>query len=210
MHKQMLFIFLLFIPIASFAQYYEEIPPTHYNEYGAGITVAMSGFGIGGYYRFALPNMFFIGADVDFYMMRDEKQITYYDYYTGYPIELNSPNRLFLIPFDVELKKRLFASDIEDNFRPYIAGMGGFTFGMNFPRDTNDPRYQNLPRDNQYRLTFNFALGVGIDVNTSEDFYISIRPQYRFMYFAEAIAGKKNHSNFEIRLELGKRLSGKN
>ena len=44
-----------------------------------------------------------------------------------------------------------------------------------------------------------------IDFTTNENFYLTVRPQYRFIYFPKAIAGKTNHSNFEIRVELGKR-----
>jgi hypothetical protein len=90
--------------------------------------------------------------------------------------------------------------------------MGGITIGMNFPRN-NQFEIQNLPPEEQakipggdeFRLTFNFAIGFGIDVTTNENFFLSIRPQYRIVYFPESIAGKNNHSNFEIRMEFGKR-----
>jgi hypothetical protein len=50
------------------------------------------------------------------------------------------------------------------------------------------------------------AIGFGVDVTSNENFFISIRPQYRIFYFPQSIAGQKNHSNFEIRVEFGKRL----
>ncbi len=206
MGKIFAMLLLLLIPISLFAQY-EDTEPLHGDEYGAGITVAMSGFGLGGFYRFSLPNYFFVGGNVDFYMMRDPKEFTYYDYYYG-PVELNKTNRLFLIPVSVELKKRLFTDTIEDNFRPYVIGLAGATFGMNFPKNnSSDPNA--VHRDNEFGLTFDFAIGTGIDFTTSQDYFISIRPQYRFIYFPTAIANQKNHSNFEIRIELGKRLLNK-
>ena len=208
--KPFLLIFLL-IPALVIAQY-EESVPLHGNEYGAGITLAMSGFGLGGFYRFSLPNYFHVGVNLDFYMMRDENEFTYYDYW-GYPRQINKFNRLFIIPLSAEVKRRFFYNSIEDDFRPYFIGLGGLTFGMNFPNDNDyefsllPPEEQaRLPREDEYQLSFNIGFGIGIDVTTNQNYFLSLRPQYRFIYFPQSIAGKTNHSNFEIRLELGKRL----
>ncbi|MEJ2536162.1 MAG: hypothetical protein P8048_03770 [Calditrichia bacterium] len=209
--RHILIVFLVLFPLSIFAQY-DEMQPMHSNEYGAGFTIAMSGFGLGGFYRIALPNFYYIGAQLDFFMMRDEKEFTYYNPYTGYPIELNKFNRLFFIPFNLEFKKRFFQNSIDESFRPYLVALSGVTFGMNFPRDNNIEYSQlppdeqaRIPRSNEYRITYSFAIGVGVDFTTNENFYFSIRPQYRFNYFPKSIAGKENHSNFEIRLEMGKR-----
>lgn len=210
MRNYLILLALVFFITSLFPQE-EDIPIIHEDEYGAGITLAMSGFGLGGYYRFALPAFFHVGASLDFYLMRDEYEFTGYDIY-GYPIQVNKFNRLFLIPFSVEVKKRLFQNDIEEGFRPYLVGSGGLTFGMNFPRENDFERsylppseQERLPEDNEFRFTFNFAIGFGIDITTNENFYFSLRPQYRIIYFPESIAGRNNHSNFEIRAELGKR-----
>lgn len=208
--RSFILFFLLLIPLYSFAQY-DDLQPKHADEYGAGITIAMSGFGLGGFYRIALPNFYYIGANLDFYMLRDEKEFSYYDPYFG-PIEANKFNRLFLIPLNIEFKKRFFQNSIDEGFRPYVIALSGLTFGMNFPRNNNfefsllPPEEQKrFPRENEYRFTFSFAIGAGVDFTTSDNFYFSIRPQYRFNHFAKSIAGKENHSSFEIRLELGKR-----
>jgi hypothetical protein len=204
-------LFFLLIPTLVISQY-EESVPLHGNEYGAGVTLAMSGFGLGGFYRFSLPSYFHVGVNLDFYMMRDENEFTYYDYW-GYPRQLNKFNRLFIIPLNVEVKKRFFYSSIEDDFRPYLIGLGGLIIGMNFPTNNDfefsllPPEEQaRLPREDEYRLSLNFGFGIGIDVTTNQNYFISIRPQYRFIYFPKSIAGKTNHSDFEIRMELGKRL----
>ncbi|MFZ0389234.1 MAG: hypothetical protein WAN36_02160 [Calditrichia bacterium] len=188
-------LILLLTPLLLFGQ--DDYSYQNQDEYGMGLSIAMSGFGIGGYYRFAMPNDFFVGASLDFYLMRDEKQVTYYDPYYGIPIERNKVNRLYVIPFTVELKRRLFAESIEDSFRPYLIGAAGATFGMNFPKIAG--------LDDEYRTTFNLEIGFGVDFTRDNDFYVSVRPQYRIIYFPEEIASKKNHSSFEIRIELGKR-----
>jgi hypothetical protein len=190
---------------------YEEVPPQHLNEYGAGITLAMSGFGLGGYYRKALPDFFHVGASIDFFMMRDENEFTYYDSF-GVPRQFNKFNRLFIIPLSVEIKRRLFQNSIEESFRPHVIALGGVTVGMNFPRENEVERSQlppeeqeRLPQNDEYRVSFNIGLGLGIDFTSNESYYVSIRPQFRLIYFPEPIAGDSNHSTFEIRLELGKR-----
>jgi hypothetical protein len=209
--RNSLFIFMLLVIYPSLFAQYEDLPPIHENEFGAGITLAMSGFGLGGFYRFGLPSYFHIGVAGDFYVMRDENEFTGYDIY-GYPVQVNKFNRLFLIPISVELKKRLFQESIEEGFRPHMTVAGGVTFGMNYPRNNSYEfsllpleEQERLPRENEFRYTFNFAIGIGADITTNETLFISIRPQYRFIYFPESIAGNKNHSNFEIRVELGKR-----
>jgi hypothetical protein len=200
---------LLILSANSFSQY-ENLPPQHLNEYGLGITLAMSGFGLGGVYRVALPNYFHAGVGLDFFVMNDENEFTYYSYYG--PVKVNDFNRLFIIPMSVEVKRRLFYNDIEEGFRPYIVGLGGITIGLNFPQEDNiefstlpPEEQERLPTDDEYRLSFNLGFGFGIDFTTSESFFLSVRPQYRFIYFPKAIAGKTNHSNFEIRVEFGKR-----
>jgi len=201
---------VMILPNSTIGQEYLDFPPKHGNEYGAGITLAMSGFGLGGFYRMSLPGYFHAGASLDFYMMRDDNEFTYYDYW-GIPRQINKFNRLFLVPLSVELKKRIFENSIEDDFRPYLVGIGGLTFGMNFPQYNPQFAYltpeeqARLPRDNEYRLSLNLGVGFGIDITTSENYFFSIRPQYRIIYFPKNIAGKSNHSTFEIRLEIGKR-----
>ena len=183
---------------------YEESPVLHKNEYGASFTVAMLGFGLGGFYRIALPKFIHIGANLDFFIMKGERELQIYDPVYNYYIDINKFNRLFLIPFNLELKERIFANTIEENFRPYFIQNLGFTFGMNFPTKEAQA-IENIPHEAEYRFTLDATLGFGVDITTRENNFVSIRPQYRFVYFPENIAGKKNHSNFEIRIDIGKR-----
>lgn len=194
---------LLMLPSLSPAQYDYDAPPSHQNEYGVGVTMAMSGFGLGGYYRVALPHYWHLGGELDFYMMRDNKEFEIYDPYFGYYYQINNVNRLFFIPFSVDLKKRLFVNDIEDDFRPYVIGGAGGVVGLNFPRKSQVEG--DYPKKNEYEVTANIYLGIGVDIKTRDNFYFSIRPQYRFLFFPNSIAGARDHSGFEIRLEIGKR-----
>jgi hypothetical protein len=170
----------------------------HTDEVGLNFSLAMSGFGIGGFYRKALGSYTYLGANLSFYMMRDDKEYEYYDAYYAIPVKANDVNRLFFIPLNIEFKKRLFADDIEDSFRPHILVQGGIIYGMNFPK------VKELKNESEF--SYNFAFGFGIDMTNKEKYFITIRPQYRIIYFSHDIAQKKNHSNFEIKLEIGGRL----
>jgi hypothetical protein len=170
----------------------------HTDEIGINLSLAMSGFGFGGFYRKALGSYTYIGTNLSFFIMRDDKEYEYYDYNYGISVKSNDINRLFFIPFNLELKKRLFANDIEDGFRPHVIFQGGVIYGMNFPK------IEDLANESQF--SYNFVFGFGIDINNKGNYFITIRPQYRIIYFPKEIAQKKNHSNFEIKVEVGGRL----
>lgn len=169
----------------------------HTDETGLNFSLAMSGFGVGGFYRKALGSYTYLGADLSFYMMRDDKEYEYIDAF-GFSVKANDINRLFFIPLNLEVKKRLFANDIEDSFRPHVILQAGVIYGMNFPK------IEELNNESQF--SYNVAFGFGIDMNNKEKYFITIRPQYRIIYFSKDIAQKKNHSNFEILIEIGGRL----
>lgn len=175
----------------------DESEAIHKNELGLNFSLAMSGFGVGGFYRIALPAYSHIGVNLNFFVMRDEKEFEYYDF-LGRSVKANDINRLFFIPLNVEFKKRLFAADIEDDFRPHFIIQAGAIYGMNYPRPEE--------LKNEHRFSYNFVLGFGADITNKDKYFVTIRPQYRVVYFSEGIAQRKNHSSFEIKLELGSRL----
>lgn len=201
MVKRILFAFLVISSLIytprGYSQDEPESPIVHKDELGLNFELAMSGLGVGGFYRKAISGYSYLGVNLNFFVMRDEKEFEYYDVY-GYPAKANDINRLFFIPLNLEFKKRLFVEDIEDNFRPNFVIQGGIIYGMNFPR------LEGLK--NESAFSYNFVIGIGADITNRDKYFISIRPQYRIIYFPEEIAQKKNHSNFEIKVELGGRL----
>ncbi len=182
-----------------------ESVPVHKNERSFTFSLATNGLGLGGSYRFKLPNYYHVGFNLEFFILRDDKEFEIFDPIIG-PVKLNNINRFFMIPANIEIKKRLFTDDIEDNFRPHLMLQAGGVFGMNFPKerqviDGNQSRL--IKPDNEYKLTYNVVLGLGVDVTTRKDFFVTIRPQYRLTFFTDDIAGKKDHSAFEIKFEIG-------
>ena len=184
-----------------------ESSPVHKRERAISFSLATSGFGIGGVYRWTLPSYMHAGINMEFFIVRDDDEIEFIDPFTGIPYKINDANRLFLIPVNFELKKRLFTNDIEDDFRPHIMLSAGTEFGMNFPKpqevfDNNGARTRVQP-DNEFQLTWNILFGFGVDFTTKKNTFATLRPQYRITFFPDEIAGKKNHSAFEIKFEIG-------
>lgn len=180
-------------PFVAWAQD-ENYQITHYSERGFSFSMGFSGTGVGAFYRKALTSYSHIGIAAEFFIMRDDKEFQGFDIF-GRPVSVNKVNRLFFFPVNVEFKKRLFVNDIEDNFRPHLVLQAGTIFGMNFPKAKE--------LSNEFQFSLDAVIGLGVDVKNGKDYFIGIRPQYRIIYFPSAIAGKKNHSNLEIKLEVG-------
>ncbi|RMG63635.1 MAG: hypothetical protein D6715_10985 [Calditrichaeota bacterium] len=189
----LLLAWCLFSPLALHAQD-ENYQITHYGEKGFSFSMGFAGTGVGAFYRKALPHYSHIGITAEFFIMRDDKEFQGFDIF-GRPVSINKVNRLFFLPVNIEFKKRLFVNDIEDNFRPHLVVQAGTIFGMNFPKADE--------LSNEFQFSLNAVIGLGVDVKNGKDYFIGIRPQYRIIYFPSAIAGKKNHSNLEIKLEVG-------
>ncbi len=183
---------------------YEEFdtPVIHKNERAFTFSLATNGLAIGGLYRKALPGYFQAGLSLEFLILRDDKEFETFDPFFGTPIKINDVNQLYMIPLNLELKKRLFAQDIENNFRPHAMLQVGAIYGMNFPREFTLNGVQQK-RDNQFSFTTNIVIGFGADISTKENFFFTIRPQYRITAFTSPIAGSANHNAFEIKFEVG-------
>lgn len=184
-----------------------ESVPVHKRERAISFSLASNGFGLGGVYRWTLPHYMHAGVNLEFFIVRDDDELELIDPFTGIPFKINDANRLFLIPANIELKKRLFHNDIEDDFRPHLMVSAGAMFGMNFPKEQfvfddagNRTRVQ---AENEFQFAWNLLFGFGVDFTTKKDVFATLRPQYRLTFFSEEIAGKKEHHAFEIKFEIG-------
>jgi hypothetical protein len=167
-------------------------------EAGAVFTMAETGSGFGAFFALPFGSIFHVGAIVDVYFLRDSKQFEYINPYTGYQQSINDVNDPYIIDVMLTLKRRLFAEDMDDSFRPFITGGFGPVYGMNFPKDDERP--------NQSELSFGGFVGVGADISVDKKFFISVRGQYRILPFSKPIGETSNHSMFELRFEIGKRF----
>ena len=197
-------LMLCFFSGQTLAQDYEiiETVPIHKNERGFTVSLATSGLGLGGVYRWALPLYSHIGFSLEFFIVRDDNEFELYDPYFNQFIKVNDVNRMFTIPVSIEFKKRLFVNSIENNFRPHLLIQVGGVYGMNFPNEAL-VNGNIIKPDNEYEFAPSLLGGFGVDFTTRESYFATLRVQYRYAYFQNSIAGKKDHSSFEIKFEIG-------
>ncbi len=194
--------FVVLVPLHSRAQYEEYLQedpePTSQAFGGGAFTMLENGSGFGVFYESPLPGFISVGSVLNFYMLRDNGQVDYYDPYTGYPISYGKVNNVYLFDLAFKLKKRLFAHTIDDQFRPFVAATVGPIFGMNFP--------EVKELDNQYSWALSGGLAAGVDILLDTGYMMGFQLQYRVMHFTSEL-GELNKGNFptlDLRLELGK------
>ena len=175
----------------------EDLLRQEKKEAGVVFTMAETGTGFGGFYAIPFATSFHFGATIDVFFLRDSKEFEGVDYY-GYYFSVNKVNNVYLFDAMLTLKKRFFAEDLHESFRPFLSGGIGPVYGMNFPE------VDQLP--DQKAFTFGGFVGAGTDISMDNKFFASIRVQYRFLPFSSYLGEKKNHSMAELRIELGKRF----
>ena len=166
----------------------------------AGLVFAMAETGSGGGAFLSLPfgSLFHAGIAVDVYFLRDSKQIEYADPYYGGVYQMNKINNVYIFDMQFTVKRRLFAEDLHDSFRPFLTGGLGPVFGMNHPED------KSLPK--QYEWSIGGFVGGGADITFDKKYFVGVRGQYRIIPFSQRIGETNNHTMFELRLEVGWRF----
>ena len=185
--KRTLFIFILIIPLISFAQfdkYIEKDPePTVMSHRGLAYSLLETGSGLGLFYELPSVNFFHFGLVFDAFMLRDNGQIEYYDPWSQLPRSYGKINNVFLFDLMVTAKKRLFEKTLHDSFRPFITAAVGPVYGMNYREFNRNPW-----------------------TNVDGNYFFGIRVQYRFMPFSKMIGETDDHSMVDLRLEVGQRF----
>jgi hypothetical protein len=202
--RSFLFIALIFVSVQLINA--QNVINTQEDEYlrqakteaGLVFTMAETGSGFGAFYAIPFGATWHVGATINAYFLRDSKQFDYQDPYTGYMYSMNDVNNVYIFDAMITLKRRLWAEDMHDSFRPFLTGGFGPVFGFNNPED------ERLPYQEEY--SFGGFFGAGADVSVDKKFFISIRAQYRVLPFTRRLGETNNHSMFELRFELGRRF----
>lgn len=171
---------------------------------GFSFTMAETGSGVGGIMAWPILTNMHLGISLGAYFLRDDDEFTYINpYYYSAPITVNKENNVYLFDFMVSLKRRFFASDLDESMRPFLSAGVGPYYGMNFPEYSQD--LQGNKTVDQYAWALGGFVGAGVDVDASANYFISVRAQYRIIPFQEYIGQRQNHSMFELRFEIGNR-----
>jgi hypothetical protein len=202
----LLLLFFVYRPVA--AQNYdlaeEETPYDTKRQVGLGFAMAESGSSFGTFIGWPLIPDFHIGIGFDVFLLRDSKQVDFYDYYSNMYYSINKQNNVYLFDLMMTVKKRMFRQDLSDDFRPFLSIAAGPIYGMNFPEASTN--YSGYKKKDEYRWTFGGFIGAGIDFGVKSNHLVSLRAQYRIMPFSEKIGERSNQSMFELRVEIAQRF----
>ena len=99
---------------------------------GVEMILTNSGFGLGGYYRDSLSSNYAFLAEARVGTGKDPREIAFFDNFGRKSIP-GKANYLLEAPIRVGFQRRLFASKIEDNFRPFVEALAGPTVGWEYP-----------------------------------------------------------------------------
>jgi len=116
---------------------------------GMAFSLSVNNFGFTGaaHYRHVVGPMTEIIANLKFGAVRDPSEQTFQSVF-GQQIIPNKFRRGIAIPLTIGVKQRIFARNIEDNFRLYVSGAGGPALTLLIPyfEDLNGDGLRNLGR----------------------------------------------------------------
>lgn len=106
---------------------------------GGQVVLTNSGFGLGGFLSRGLGPLSTLQAEASLGAVKDEREVAFFDRFGRRDVP-NKANYLLEMPIQVGLERRIFASRIEANFRPFISVSGGPVLGWLYPYfdDEND------------------------------------------------------------------------
>jgi len=197
----LLFIQSLLISTAWTQDHDKVLVDDYYNgpkkEAGFVFSMAETGTGFGAFIVWPFSQVYHAGVTFDAFFIRDSRQFEYVDYYGNF-YSINDVNNVYLFDLMITIKRRFFAEDMDDSFRPFLSAGFGPIFGMNFPEVDE--------LENQYGWTAAGFVGGGVDISVDVKYIVSIKAQYRIVPFSKILGETSNHSMFELRFELGRRF----
>lgn len=175
---------------------------------GGQVLLTNSGFGLGGYYHWALSPRTSVISEVSLRPTKDESEVTFFDRFGRKDIR-NKANYLLTLPVQLGVQRRVFQAHIEDNFRPFVQASTGPTIGWEYPyfddcngsgaldaadcdqdgvyeeEDTYDA-LSGIPRG-RVRLGLGGTLAVGAHFGFSTRSSQGVRIGYAFTYFFQPV-----------------------
>lgn len=122
-------VLLLVAPVAR-----GQAPDSVQAPVGRGIEVLLtnSGFGLGGFLGAPLGENTLWRLEAGLGAVKDEREVAFFDRFGGRDVP-NKANYLLELPVQVGLERRLFASRIEADFRPFVSAAAGPVLGWVYP-----------------------------------------------------------------------------
>ena len=166
---------------------------------GFQVVLTNSGFGLGGFFSRAMSPGWALRFEGSIGAVKDEREVAFFDRFGRRDVP-NKANFLVEIPLAVGLERRLFASRIEANFRPFVALAGGPTLGWLYPyfedRNENGRLDENEPTNDvlsglpggRLRTAFSGSFAFGARFGSPNQPGYGVRFGYRFTRYTRDIA----------------------
>ncbi len=168
---------------------------------GGGLAISLndSGFGLGGLYRAQLGPATSGLIELSIGVAKDAREQQFFIGVFGDTVTPFKRNYALMSPIHVGVEQRIFANQIEDNFRPYVQISAGPTIGYQWPyfKDVNENglREQGEPLNGllggfgkgQLRLGAGGTLALGAYFGRSRRTAQGVRVGYTANYFFEEL-----------------------
>lgn len=180
----------------------------YHNSLGFDVILNNFGFGIGGHYSRVLGPFTEFTFQTGITGLRDVSEQNYQNFFTGQRIVPNKYKRGFGFPFLFGLKHRLFARQIDDNFRFFVSGALGPSMAFTYPyvQDTDGNGFRTFQvidgflvpaervndfftgwKDGETHWGYNGELKIGVDFGSSFKTRTTVEFGYFFYYFNEGL-----------------------
>lgn len=178
----------------------DEGKPLYGNGLGFNIALTNSGFGIGAFWQRALSFHYTFISEFTMGAGKDSREQRFFNFW-GESYIPGKANYLLMVPLQVGIQRRLFADDIQDNFRPFLQFSAGPTFGWVSPYfkdsngngvwdpDLNEKTYDSIsafPRG-KGRMGAGSVVALGAHFGRSRKVTQSLRFGVSFIYFPDGI-----------------------
>ena len=180
-----------------------------HNSLGFDVYLNNFGIGIGGHYGHVVGPYTELTFRTGITGIRDASEQNFQSFLTGQQIIPNKYKRAFGFPFVFGVKQRLFARQIEDSFRFYVAAGAGPAMAFTYPyvQDSNDNGFRDFRATQQGFLIpqerindfftgwkngdtewgFNGEIKVGVELGSSFSSKTTVEFGYFFYYFENGL-----------------------
>jgi len=194
-------ILVLSTTVATVTDSRAQDPDSTGSQLGRGFQVVLtnSGFGLGGFLSRAASPVWALRLEGSIGAVKDEREVAFFDRFGRRDVP-NKANYLVEIPLVAAIERRLFASSIEANFRPFVALAGGPTLGWLYPYfddrnengrlDENEPTHDVISglRGGRLRTAVTGAVSFGARFGSPNRPGYGVRFGYRFTRYTRDIA----------------------
>lgn len=158
------------------------------------VILSTNGFGIGIFFSKPISETSSLSTEFSISNITDDNEVTVYDVY-GNVYTPNKINRFLAFPFLFGYEQRLFADEIEENFRPFVSGLLGPSVVFSSP--AQEEFFSSLKNGKSY-FGYSGEIKFGTYIGNFENEVIKISLNYTFTKIGKKLESMK-YENGEIK-----------